>query len=48
MRRIARIAAVAVLAVCVLMFVVLVSPALLLQELVFDEDDPADSYRRFW
>ena len=38
----------AVLAVCVLMFMVLVSPALLLQELVFDEDDPADSYRRFW
>jgi hypothetical protein len=48
MRRIARLAAMAVLAVCVLMFMALLSPVLLIHELVFDEDDPAESYRRFW
>ena len=48
MKRIARGIAWAVLAVCVLMFMALISPALLMHELVFDEDDPADSYRRFW
>lgn len=48
MRRVARGIAWVVLAVCVLMFVALLSPVLLVHELVFGEDDPADSYRRIW
>ena len=48
MRRIAQRIAEAVLVVCVLMLLAVLSPALLICALVFDEDDPAESYRRFW
>lgn len=48
MRRIAQRIAEAVLFVCVLMLLAVLSPALLICALVFDEDDPAESYRRFW
>ena len=48
MRRVARFLADVVLAVCVLAMLALLSPALLLCELVSDADDPAESYRRYW
>ena len=48
MMRIARNVAQAAFAVCVLALLAVLSPALLLCELVFGEDDPADSYRRYW
>lgn len=47
MRNVARRVAEAVLFACALAMLALLSPALLLCELVCDEDDPAESYRRF-
>lgn len=46
--RIARRIAEAVFVACVLAMLVLVTPALLVCWLVFGEDDPAESYRRYW
>ena len=48
MRQIAKRIAECVLVLCVLAMFMFLSPALLICELVFDEDDPAESYRRFW
>ena len=48
MRRVGRYIGEAVLAACALCMLLLLSPALLLCELVCDLDDPAESYRRYW
>ena len=48
MRRVAQRIAEAVLIMCVLVLLLVLSPALLICELVSDADDPAESYRRYW
>lgn len=48
MKRFAKRLAEGVLVACAFVMLVVLSPALLILELAFDEDDPAESYRGFW